>query len=215
MRTKEESHDYRYFPDPDLPPLVLATAGIDAATEGAALPELPRARQERLQHSYGLSAYDAAVLTGTRALADYFEAVLGAGAEPQRATNWTTGSVLADAKDHEGRYRVRPQRLAELIELVADGTVSLQAAKKVFAAIAERDSEPRAAAHQLGLIQVGDADAVGRWVQKVLSAHGDAVARYRAGERKLFGFFIGEVMKASRGKADPTIVRQLLRDRLD
>jgi aspartyl-tRNA(Asn)/glutamyl-tRNA(Gln) amidotransferase subunit B len=214
MRTKEESHDYRYFPDPDLPPLTLSRFGIEPSAERASLPELPRAKRGRLQRSYGLSAHDADVLTGTKALAEYFEAVIASGAEPKSAANWVMGSVLADANARDGRLRVHPQRLAGLIDLVAHGTVSLQAAKRVFATLGDSDMDPRAAAERLGLMQVGDAEEVGRWIDDVLTAHDEAVERYRGGDNKLFGFFMGEVMKASRGKADPKIAQRLLRQRL-
>jgi aspartyl-tRNA(Asn)/glutamyl-tRNA(Gln) amidotransferase subunit B len=214
MRTKEESHDYRYFPDPDLPPLVLSSAGIDVAAERAALPELPAARRARFGEEYGLPEYDAGVLTGSRALADYFEAVVAAGVDAKRAANWVMDAVLADAAQHDERFRVAPHRVAALLGLVADGTVSRLAAKRVFAAIAERDGEPRAAAERLGLIQVADAGRLVGWVEEVLAAHPDEAARYRAGETQLLGFLMGEVMKASRGQADPKRARELILARL-
>lgn len=214
MRSKEESHDYRYFPDPDLPPLVLSHFGIDPSAERAALPELPRARRGRLQQCHGLSDYDADVLTGTRSLADYFEAVVAAGADAKSAANWVMGSVLEDANAHAGRFRVSPGRLAELVGLVANGTVSLQAAKRVFASLGDSELSPRAAATQLGVLQVGDVHTVSQWIDDVLTAHAEEVRRYQEGERRLFGFFMGEIMKASRGRADPKMARQLLLERI-
>ncbi len=214
LRGKEESHDYRYFPDPDLPILTLARCGIHVEAERAALPELPAARHRRFVSAYGLTESDAQVLIATRSLADYFEAVATEGADPKTAANWVMGSVLADANEHEGRFRVAPHRLAALIALVEGGGVSLQAAKRVFGALADGDEHPRAAAERLGLVQVGDPGAVDGWVQEVLDAHPDEVARYRGGERRLFGFFMGEAMKASRGRADPILVRRLLQQRL-
>jgi len=141
QRSKEESHDYRYFPDPDLPPLVLSEEFI--AEQQTLLPELPAKKRERLVEKYALSVTDAAVLTADRAVADYYEAVVHAGAEPKTAANWVMTEVLADAKDHGDGLRVPPGALANLIGLVRGGTVSHQAAKRVFAEVAERGGEPR------------------------------------------------------------------------
>ncbi len=214
MRRKEESHDYRYVADPDLPPLRLHGAGVDLEAERATLPELPAARRGRLAGRYGLSAYDAAVLTGSRALADYYEAVVAAGADPEEAATWVMGPVLADAKEGTGAPRVRAERLAALIEAVRDGTLSPLAGKKIFAVIARRDEHPREAAARLGLVQVRDASAVAVWVDQVLAAHPDAVRRVRGGESKVMGFLMGEIMKASGGRADPREAQRLLGERL-
>jgi aspartyl-tRNA(Asn)/glutamyl-tRNA(Gln) amidotransferase subunit B len=214
MRTKEESHDYRYFPEPDLPELSLAAFGVGVAEERRGLPELPGARQERFVRDLGLPAYDAAVLAGTRGLADYFEAVVRAGTEAKAAANWVMGSVLADANESGGRLRVPPARLRELIGLVDQGTVSLQAAKRVFAELATRDEPPAAVAERLGLVQEGDADKLGAWIEQVLAAHTTEVERYRNGEVKLLGFFMGQVMKESKGKADPKLVQSALKQKL-
>jgi aspartyl-tRNA(Asn)/glutamyl-tRNA(Gln) amidotransferase subunit B len=213
MRRKEESHDYRYFPDPDLPPIQLGRAGIDVAGERRDLPELPAARRRRLADRYGLSAYDAAVLTGSRVLADYYESVLAAGADPKEAANWVMGPVLADAKEGSGAPRVPAERLAAVIGAVADGTLSQQAGKKVFAAIALRDEDPRQAAARLGLVQVRD-DRLAGWVDQVVAANPDAVRRLRDGESKVAGFLMGEIMSASGGRADPREARRLLEERL-
>ena len=212
QRSKEESHDYRYFPEPDLPPLVLADEWI--AEQRALLPELPAAKRERFVAQYALSPYDAAVLTANRTVADYYEAVVRAGAEPKAAANWVMGEVLADAKDHEDRLRVSPNALAQLIALVKGGTVSHQAAKRVFADVAAKGGEPRTVAEALGLVQVADAGVVAAWVNEVLVAHAPEVSRYQRGETKLLGFFVGQVMKASRGKADPKLTQRLLEKRL-
>ncbi len=214
MRVKEESHDYRYFPEPDLPPLDLAAVGIDPEQELAQLPELPAAKQARFHQDYALSTYNASVLTSTRELADYFESVTSAGTDPTLAANWVMGPVLADAKEHGGTIRVAPMRLAQLIEMVSDGTVSSQAAKKVYGSLAASDEDPRAAATRLGLVQVGDIDQLAEWVDTVLSAHPEAVERYKRGEGKLLGFFMGRVMRSSGGKADPQLLKVLLEERL-
>ncbi len=214
MRTKEESQDYRYFPDADIPPLSLRAAGIDVSAEKKALPELPADRRGRFVSSYGISEYDAAVLSDTRAVGDYYEAVVSSGTEGKTAANWVMGSVLADAKDHGGTLRVTAGRVAELARLVEAGTVSLQAAKRVFAELAERDGAPSEVAQRLGLVQVGDADQITGWVDAVLVAHPDEIDRYRRGEAKLMGFFMGQIMKESGGRADPKRVQPVLRDRL-
>jgi len=212
QRSKEESHDYRYFPDPDLPPLVLKPEFIEE--QRAALPELPATKRERFTAQYALGVDDAAVLTAERAVADYYEAVVHAGAEPKAAANWVRTEVLADAKDHEETLRVPPSALAQLIGLVKGGTLSHQAAKRVFGEVAERGGEPRNVAEALGLVQVADTGVVAGWVSDVLGAHATEVTRYRNGETKLMPFFIGQVMKVSRGKADPKLAQRVIEEKL-
>jgi aspartyl-tRNA(Asn)/glutamyl-tRNA(Gln) amidotransferase subunit B len=211
MRSKEDSHDYRYFPDPDLPPLVLSREWIQA--ERAALPELPGARRARLMDQYGLSAYDAGVLTGEVEFAAYFEAVVAAGVEGKAAANWIMGEALSSWNE-QGRFAVPAADLAGLIALVADGTVSHQAAKKVYAELAAAGGEPRAVAERLGLIQVRDVSALEGWVDEVLAAHPAEVERYRNGEAKLMGFLTGQVMKRSKGQADPKGIQAVLARKL-
>ncbi|HUL03073.1 MAG TPA: Asp-tRNA(Asn)/Glu-tRNA(Gln) amidotransferase subunit GatB [Gemmatimonadales bacterium] len=212
QRLKEESHDYRYFPDPDLPPLVLSPEFI--AEQQAQLPELPAAKRERFVAQYGLSVTDAAVLTAERVVADYYESVARAGAEHKAAANWVMGEVLADAKDHGERLRVQAPALAQLIALVKGGTLSHQAAKRVFTEVAERGGDPRTVAEALGLVQVADTGVLAGWVTDVLGAHAGEVNRYRNGETKLMQFFVGQVMKASRGKADPKLTQKVLEEKL-
>jgi aspartyl-tRNA(Asn)/glutamyl-tRNA(Gln) amidotransferase subunit B len=214
MRVKEESHDYRYFPEPDLPPLDLRTYGIDLEQERKSLPELPAARQQRFEREYHLSAYDAGVLTATRTVADHYEAWVRAGAPPKSAANWVMGSALADYNAH-GSFRVTPDRGFALHQLVDQGRVSLQAAKQAYPVLGDNpDEDPRTVVERLGLVQVGDADQLGAWVGQVLEANSGEVQRYRGGEEKLLAFFTGQVMKASRGKADPKRVQEILRERL-
>jgi aspartyl-tRNA(Asn)/glutamyl-tRNA(Gln) amidotransferase subunit B len=211
-RSKEESHDYRYFPDPDLPPLVLTPSWI--AEQRAALPELPDAKRERLERAYALSSYDARVITGDAPLAQYFETVVEAGADPKSAANWVMADVMTTYNE-SGAFPVPARRLAALIGLVREGTVSLQAAKRVYGEMARAPhEEPQAVALRLGLVQVSDQGALGAWVDEVLAAHPAEVARFRGGESKLMGFFVGQVMKRSKGKADPKGVQPLLQDRL-
>jgi aspartyl-tRNA(Asn)/glutamyl-tRNA(Gln) amidotransferase subunit B len=211
LRSKEESHDYRYFPDPDLPPLMLAQSWVDQ--QRSALPELPEAKRERLIAAHGLAAYDAGVIASERPIAEYFEAVLAAGAEPRAAVNWIINDAMTGYNE-SGGFRVPPARLAELIGLVARNVVSQQAAKRIFPELANGEGPVRAVAERLGLVQVSDAGALAGWVDEVLSAHPGEVARYRAGESKLIGFFVGQVMKKSQGKADPKGVQPVLLARL-
>ena len=211
LRTKEDSHDYRYFPDPDLPPLVLDPAWIDA--QRAALPELPTARRARYESAFGLSGYDAQVLMQDPAVSGYFESVVSAGAAPKLAANWVMGEVLSSWND-SGEFTVDPARLAALIALVGDGTVSLQAAKQVYAGMQASHDSPRAVAERLGVIQVRDAGALAGWIDEVVGAHPEEVARFRGGDGKLIGFFVGQVMKRSAGKADPKAIQPMLLDRL-
>ena len=213
MRAKEESHDYRYFPEPDLPPLVIARSWIEA--QAAALPELPEARRRRLTADFGLSDYDASVLTNDVALVGYYEEVVAHGADPKVAANWVMGEVSSGYNEH-GRLAVSAARLHALIDLVGEGVVSLQAAKRVYQELAleEGDTHPRAVAERLGLIQVGDTDALETWAAEVVAQFPDEAARFRNGEQKLMGFFVGQVMKRSRGKADPKKVQPVLRQKL-
>ncbi len=211
LRTKEDSHDYRYFPDPDLPPLILEPAWIDA--QRAALPELPSARRTRYEAAFGLSAYDARVLMQEPAIASFFEAVVAAGADAKASANWVLGEVLSQWNE-TGQFGVEPGRLAALIALVANGTVSLQAAKQIYSELAASDDTPSDVAVRLGLIQVRDAGALARWVDDVVAAHPAEVARFRGGEAKLLGFFMGQVMKKSGGKADPKGIQPILLERL-
>ncbi len=211
MRSKEESHDYRYFPDPDLPPLVLSHLWIER--QHAALPELPEAKRDRFMTIHGLPPYDAGVLAAERPVADYFEAVVARGVEPKTASNWVINDAIRDYNER-GHFTVTPERLAELVALVKDGTVSNQAAKRIFGELGSGSEPARAIAERLGLVQVGDADALGQWVDEVLAANPKEVERYRGGETKLLGFFTGQVMKKSGGKADPKKVAPVLQDKL-
>jgi aspartyl-tRNA(Asn)/glutamyl-tRNA(Gln) amidotransferase subunit B len=212
MRGKEESHDYRYFPEPDLPPLCIDETWL--AKERDALPELPAALRRRLHEQYGIRAYDAEVLAGTRELAQYYESVTAAGAEARAAAHWVMGSVLQDLKESNGVFRVGPARLATLIGLVTDGTLSNQAAKHVFSELTTCDDEPHAVADRMALLQVADEDQLSQWIDTVLERYPDEVAKWRGGESKLMGFLMGRVMKESGGKADPRRVQGLLEKRL-
>jgi aspartyl-tRNA(Asn)/glutamyl-tRNA(Gln) amidotransferase subunit B len=211
MRSKEESHDYRYFPDPDLPPLVVTPTWI--AEQQAALPELPDALRERLRTQYAVSEYHAGQLALDRAVADYFESVVKAGAEPAKAVGWVLGDAMTGFSEGRG-FGVSADRLASLIALVKEGVVSQQAAKKVYEEMEKNGDGPKAIAERLGLVQVGDTDSLAKWVDEVLTTSAGEVARYKGGEVKLIGFFVGQVMKKSGGKADPKKVQPMLIDRL-
>src|SRR5216117_1582832 len=191
QRSKEESHDYRYFPEPDLPPLVLRPEFV--AEEQSELPELPGAKRDRFAAQYALSREHATVLTASRGVAEYYENVVRAGAEHQAAANWIMTEALADAKDHQEQLRVAPGALAQIVALVKGGTLSHQAAKKVFGEVAAKGGEPRTIAEALGLVQVADTNVLAGWVSDVLGAHATEVARYKNGETKLMGFLLGQV----------------------
>ena len=215
MRGKEEANDYRYFPDPDLLPVVTTEADIDAVRE--TMPELPDAKRARFVSDFGLSAYDAGVLTSSRELADYYEAVLAAGAEPKMAANWVTGS-LAAALNADGvditQSRVSPEALAGLMARIDDNTISGKIAKDVFEAMWAGEGDADAIIEARGLKQITDPDALGRIIDEVLANNPGQLEQYRSGKDKLFGFFVGQTMKATQGKANPAEVNKLLKQKL-
>ncbi len=216
MRTKEESHDYRYFPEPDLPPLVVPAQRIEAIR--SQLPELPAVRRARFEEAFSLPAYDAEVLTADRARADYYEAVATHVDDPKQASNWVMGPVLALAKDSTtgfAAFPVSPEDLVGLIELVRDGTVSRNVGKDVLKKMLDRGHSAAQVVADDGLAQVRDSDRLELWVDEVLAANPEEVSRFSDGERRLKGYFMGQVMKVSRGKADPGAVSRLLNQRLE
>jgi aspartyl-tRNA(Asn)/glutamyl-tRNA(Gln) amidotransferase subunit B len=212
-RSKEGSHDYRYFPEPDLPPLVLTGAWIQGVTY--ALPELPAARRARLAREYALSDADAEMLTADKALGDYFEQVAKAAGDGKAAANWVMGEVSASLNDL-GRsisdFSLSSGSLGDLLLLVKEGTLSHTAAKSVFSAMVATTTarSPREVANELKLIQVGDDSALIAWIDEVWAEHPAEAARFTGGERKLQGVLVGFVMKKSKGRADPKKVNQLL-----
>jgi aspartyl-tRNA(Asn)/glutamyl-tRNA(Gln) amidotransferase subunit B len=215
-RSKEGSHDYRYFPEPDLPPLVLDRSAIDAAR--ASLPELPDARRARFAAAYGLGAYDADVLTSTRELADYFEVAARDSGDAKHAANWVTGVVLATLKerglDITAFAELLPaSRMAGVIAMMKADAVSSSAAKTIFALMLEGPGDAQSLAEREGLLQVGDDAQLRRWVDEVWAEHPAEAARLAAGDRKLLGPLTGLVMKKSRGSADPRKVNQMLAER--
>jgi aspartyl-tRNA(Asn)/glutamyl-tRNA(Gln) amidotransferase subunit B len=211
MRSKEEAHDYRYFPDPDLPPLVVGAERLAEAR--ASLPELPDARRARLMSQYGLPVYDADLLTQSRELADYFEAVASASALPKAASNWVMGEVLRTMKERAvpiTSVPIPPAALAGLLRLVDAGTISSTVAKDVFATMYDTGRTADDIVASQGLAQVSDTSALEPHVTAVLAAHPEIVEEIRAGKDRKFQFLVGQVMKASRGKADPKVVTDLL-----
>jgi aspartyl-tRNA(Asn)/glutamyl-tRNA(Gln) amidotransferase subunit B len=216
MRTKEDAHDYRYFPDPDLLPLVLEQEDLDRLKQE--LPELPQAKRERFMRDYDVPGYDAGVLTASRAAADYFEALVEAsGAEPKVCANWQTGELSA-ALNRDGveiaASRVDPRSLGALLRRVADGTVSGKTAKEVFDAMWSGEGSPDEIIERRGLRQISDAGAIEKLVEDVLAANPRQVEDYRAGKEKAFNSLVGQVMKASGGKANPAQVNAMLKRRL-
>ena len=216
MRGKEEAHDYRYFPDPDLLPLVVEPEWIERVrTE---LPELPRAKRQRFQEQYGLPEYDAGVLTASRPLADYFEAVVQAGAPAKAASNWIMSDLLGKlhAQDRDiADSPVGPDRLAELLGLIQEGTISGKMGKTVFAEMFDTGKSAAQVVEEKGLKQVSDAGELEALLKDVFQRHPDEVAAYRGGKKKLLGFFVGQVMKATRGQANPKLVNQLAQKLLE
>ncbi len=216
MRSKEEAHDYRYFPEPDLPPLVVDAARLDAVRQS--MPELPDARRARFVAAYGIPAYDAGVLTQSAGVAAYFEAVVAASnGNAKASSNWVMGEVLRRVKESDQPVEAFPvpaARLGGLVALIDRGTISGAMAKDVFQKMFDsgRTADEIVAAE--GLAQIGDAGALAAIVGDVLAANADAVAQFRAGKQQTFGFLVGQVMKASRGKANPQLANQVLRDAL-
>jgi len=216
MRSKEEAHDYRYFPDPDLLPLVIEKAWVDQVRD--ALPELPDERRDRFVSEYQLPLYDAGVLTSSRELADFFETCSKACSQPKQASNWIMGSLLgllnAQGQSIE-QSPISAGDLAALIQLIDAGTISGKIAKTVFDEMAATGQDPETIVKEKGLVQVSDTGAIESAIDDVIAASPDEVARYKEGQKKLIGFFVGQVMKATKGKANPKIVNEILARKLN
>ncbi|MDT8900230.1 Asp-tRNA(Asn)/Glu-tRNA(Gln) amidotransferase subunit GatB [Anaeroselena agilis] len=215
LRSKEQAHDYRYFPEPDLVPMVVDPAWVEDIRRS--LPELPDARQARLMKDYGLSDYDAGVITASRAMADYFDATVAAGADAKAAANWLMGefSRLLNAAGREiGDCPVAPGQLAALIDLQAKGTVSGKTAKTVFEEMWASGKDAAVIVKEQGLVQISDEGAVVAVVDKVIAANPQSVADFRAGKERALGFLVGQIMKETKGRANPELVNKLLRERM-
>ena len=215
MRSKEEAHDYRYFPDPALPAVALDAARI--ASIRAAMPELPDARRHRLVEQYAIPEYDANQLTQARAVADYFEAAVAAGAQPKAASNWIMGELARRLKAQGADITASPvaaEGLAGLLALIDKGTISGSMAKEVFEKMYTTGRTASAIVDAEGLAQIDDESLIARLIADVVAANGDAVAQYRAGKASTFGFLVGQVMRAAKGKANPQRVNELLQKAL-
>ena len=215
MRGKEEAHDYRYFPDPDLLPLVIDAGWIERVRKD--LPELPAEKKKRFEAAYGLPPYDAEILTSDRHLAEYFENCMQDFNQPKPVSNWVMGSLLgllnAAGKSVE-QSPVSAPDLAQLLRLIDDGTISGKIAKTVFDEMARSGKGPRQIVAEKGLVQLSDSDAIADVVAKVIAGNPAEVDAYRNGKTKLLGFFVGQVMKETRGKANPKIVNDILKKKL-
>ena len=215
MRGKEEANDYRYFPDPDLLPVELSPEYIERIR--GELPELPDAKMRRFRSEYALGAHDARRLTASRDIADYYEAVVNASGQPKLAANWVTGD-LAAALHRAGmeiaHSPVGPEDLAALIARIADGTLSGKMAKEVFESVWRREGDPDSVIAERGLAQISDTATIEGFVDQVVAAHPVQVEQFRSGKEKIFGFFVGQVMKLTRGQANPEQVNRILRRKL-
>lgn len=214
QRSKESAHDYRYFPEPDLVPVIVDETWESRILEG--LPEFPRERRKRFEDAYALSPYDAQVVSMTRPMADYFESTVAAGAPAKPAANWIMGDLLALSDDTElSAAPVLPKQLADLIGLIEDGTISGKIAKDVLAEMWETGNDPEKIVKDKGLVQISDSSELGELIDKVLVEHPGPVEEYRTGKKQVIGFLMGQVMKASQGKANPKMANSMLREKLE
>jgi aspartyl-tRNA(Asn)/glutamyl-tRNA(Gln) amidotransferase subunit B len=215
MRSKEEAHDYRYFPDPDLVPIIVDDAWVEKIRKE--LPELPLAKRERFVKEYQIPAYDAGVLTADKALASYYEEVVRLCSKPKAASNWVMGDVLRFLNEEKRDIRNCPiteAALAEMIRLIEDGTISGKMAKDIVEEMYKTGKDPKSIIAEKGMVQITDEGALSSAIQKIMDANPNQLKDYRGGKDKLFGFFVGQVMKATQGKANPQLVNELLKKML-
>ncbi len=215
MRSKENAHDYRYMPEPDLPPIITSDETIEKYRQE--LPELPDARRARLEKEYGLSDYDAGIITSSRAMAEYFDAVVGTGADPKLAANWIMGDLAKNLNEENldiAQSPVSAERLGKMIGLIMKDTISGKIAKKVFKEMWTSPDDPEKIVKEKGLVQITDTSAIEPAVDAAIAANPKAVAEYKGGKKKALGALVGQVMKATRGKANPQMVNQLLAQKL-
>ena len=215
MRGKEEAHDYRYFPDPDLVPLVISEEWIEEVKRQ--LPELPMERRERFVRQYTIPEYDAGVITSSKALADYYEECVNLFDEPKQVSNWVMGDLLRLLNEDDREVEdcpLSPQHLAEMLSLIKDGIISGKIAKAVFEEMYKTGKSANEIVRERGLVQITDETALAAIVEDILQAHPEEVERYKQGKTKVLGYFIGQVMKATQGKANPQLVNQILKDKL-
>jgi aspartyl-tRNA(Asn)/glutamyl-tRNA(Gln) amidotransferase subunit B len=215
MRLKEGSSDYRYFPEPDLPPIEVSPEQL--AAWKAELPELPISKRHRYQADLGLSAYDTRVLTDDRAVAEYFEAAIAAGADTKQVANWVMGDIAAYVNSNNlsiTETQLKPEILAELISLITDGTISGKIAKEILPELLTKGGSAKALVESKGLIQISDTGEIEKIIDQVIAAHPQELEQFRGGKTKLKGFFVGQVMKQTGGRADPKLANQLLAKKL-
>ena len=215
MRSKEEAHDYRYFPDPDLVPLKLEKEWIEGCRKQVT--ELPAARMQRLVSEFALSEYDAGLLTATKAVADYFEASVKLFNQPKTVSNWVMGELtreLNNSGTDASASLVSPERLVCLLQLVEQGTISLKVAREIFPEVYSSGKTPEQIVQEKGLIQVSDEGALDQIIGDVLAKNPTQVAQFKEGKQQVLGFLVGQVMKASGGKANPGKVNDLLKKKL-
>jgi len=215
MRGKEEAHDYRYFPDPDLVPLEISETWIEEIRKS--LPELPAEKKGRFVGQYGIPDYDAAILTASRSLADYYEESVKLCGEAKMVSNWVMGDLLRELKRDDREIEecpVSPQHLASMVKMITDGVISGKIAKTVFEEMYRTGRGPEEIVHEQGLIQLTDVDEIGRNIHAVLEENPKLVQEYQEGKEQLLGYFVGQVMKATKGKANPKLVNELLRKSL-
>jgi aspartyl-tRNA(Asn)/glutamyl-tRNA(Gln) amidotransferase subunit B len=215
MRGKEEAHDYRYFPDPDLVPLKIDENWVEEIRKS--LPELPSEKRERFIREYQIPEYDAEILTSTKAMANYYEECIRLFPEPKTVSNWMMGELLRELKKDEreiDQCPVTPQHLAEMLKMIKEGTISGKIAKDVFEEIYRTGDHPAKIVKEKGWTQIVDRGEIERAIQRVIETNPKLVEDYQKGKEKLFGFFVGEVMKETKGKANPQLLNELLKEKL-
>lgn len=216
MRVKEGAADYRYFPEPDLPPFTVSDAWLEEIQ--ASLPEMPADRRKRYVETFELPEYDAQILTQTLEMSDFFDATVKAGADPKQASNWLMGEVNAYMNDNEkdlDQIGLTPESLAEMIALIEDGTISSKQAKKVFKLLADKGGSAKEVVEAEGLVQLSDPAQLLPLITEILDNNQQSIDDYKAGKKKATGFLVGQIMKATKGQANPQVVNQLLTEELD
>jgi len=218
MREKEEANDYRYFPDPDLKPLLISAERIAEASKS--LPELPEQLANRFIKEYKLTEYDATNLTFEKDLAAYFEQVVectGKKVTPKVVANWVLGEFLKEANERDWDFSnpcINKKKFAKLLDLIGEGTISIKIAKTVFAQMAESGDDPESIVKDKGLVQISDTGEIERVIEAVIARSESQVAEYRSGKERVFGYFVGQIMKDSGGKMNPALVNKILKDKL-
>lgn len=215
MRSKEEAHDYRYFPEPDLVPIIADRSWVGEIK--AALPELPDARRDRFVKEYGIPEYDADLLTSEKAVAEWFEDAIRAGGQPKAVSNWMMGDLMR-LLNEENKFieecPLKPSQLTEMLKLINKGTISGKIAKTVFEEMYRSGKNAEEIVREKGLVQISDESAIEKLVDEVIARHSKEAERFRGGDEKLLGFFVGQVMKATKGKANPQMLNELLKKKL-